>query len=221
MILNLLIGADLLLLRYLNNKRLEQKKVDEYQLKLGYKDNLIYQKPLIVDMRITPHLFVCGLSGNGKTKMVENAINSKQVVLVNAFKDDFMNIHSRRINGNDNILRFLESILSNLYVCDIPLYIVIDELLVLCMDKQITNAIMSLLAVGRHFNVFLIGISQQGTKESIKFKDLFNSRVCFKQIEDSAYRNVLGYSPSDKRLNKREFYVYADYVCRGYTYTIS
>jgi hypothetical protein len=48
MITEILLGADLLVLRYLNNKRLEQKEVSEYQLKLGFKNTLIYKRPLII-----------------------------------------------------------------------------------------------------------------------------------------------------------------------------
>jgi DNA segregation ATPase FtsK/SpoIIIE-like protein len=95
-----------------------------------------------------------------------------------------------------------------------------DELLILCMDNKIEKAIMNLLAVGRHYNIFLIGICQLGTKEIIKFKDLFNTRICFRQVEESSYRAVLGYSPEDKQLQKREFYYYSDEVGKGYTYDV-
>lgn len=221
MITEILLGADLLVLRYLNNKRLEQKEVNEYQLKLGFKNTLIYKRPLIIDMKTTPHLFVCGLSGSGKSRMIEKAIQGKNVVLINAFDDDFKTIKGRRIVGNNNILIFFNTLLESLYKRDEPLFIVIDELLVLCMDKGITKTIADLLAIGRHYNIFLIGISQQGTKESVKFKDLFNSRVCFRQVEESSYRSVLGYSPEDTQLKKREFYLYSDVIERGYTYSIS
>lgn len=222
MITELLLGADLLAIRYLNNKRLEQKQVNEYQLKLGYKDNLIYRRPLIIDMRTTPHLFVCGLSGSGKSKMIEKAVQGKNVVLINVFSDDFKTVKAlRRINGNDNILRFFNTLLESIYKRDKPLFIVIDELLVLCMDKGITKAIADILAIGRHYNIFLVGISQQGTKESVKFKDLFNCRVCFRQVEESSYRTILGYSPEDTKLKKRQFYLYGDVIERGYTYSIN
>jgi hypothetical protein len=221
MITEILLGADLLVLRYLNNKRLEQKEVSEYQLKLGFKNTLIYKRPLIIDMKTTPHLFVCGLSGSGKSRMIEKAIQGKQVILINVFEEDFKTIQARRINGNGNILKFLNTLLENLYKRDTPIFIVIDELLVLCMDKGITKAIADLLATGRHYNIFVIGISQQGTKESVKFKDLFNSRVCFRQVEESSYRSVLGYSPEDTQLKKRQFYLYSDVIERGYTYSIS
>lgn len=220
MITELLLVADLLTLRYFNNKRLEGKPVGAYELKLGFKNNLLYKKPILIDMKVTPHLFVCGLSGSGKSKMIEHAVQGKNIILINAFEDDFKTIQARRINGNDNILRFFNTLLESLYKRDEPLYIVIDELLVLCMDKGVTKAISDLLAIGRHYNIFLIGISQIGTKESVKFKDLFNSRACFRQVEESSYRAILGYSPEDKRLGQRQFYLYSDDVYRGKTYTI-
>ena len=222
MISEILLGADLLALRYFNNLRLEQKEVNQYQLKLGYIRGIV-NKPILVDMRITPHLFVVGLSGSGKSKMVEKAIQKKNVVLINAFKDDFKTIQAKRVLGNVNILKYLNELLQSVRggkKWTRPLYIVIDELLVLCIDKNITKMIADLLAIGRHYNVFIIGISQQGTKEAVKFKDLFNARVCFRQVEESAYRSVLGYSPEDKQLKKREFYLYSDEINRGYTYSI-
>ncbi|WP_288326628.1 hypothetical protein [uncultured Clostridium sp.] len=224
MITEALLGLDLLALRFLINYKIEQKKIGSHELKLGYTKGII-NRPIIVNMQTTPHLFTVGLSGSGKSKMVEKAIQGKNVILINAFADDFKTVKVlRRINGNTNILNFLNNLLENMKKRpkDIePLYIVIDELLVLCMDKSITKAITDLLAIGRHYNIYLIGISQQGTKESVKFKDLFNTRVCFRQVEESAYRVVLGYSPENTTLKKREFYLYADYTDKGYTYSIN
>lgn len=223
MISEILLCLDLLALRYFNNLRLEQKEVNQYQLKLGYTKGII-NKQILVDMRITPHLFVVGLSGQGKSKMVEKAIKGKQVVLLNAFKDDFKTIQAKRILGNVNILKYLNGLLQSVREgkkWTRPLYLVFDELLVLCVDKNITKAITDLLAIGRHYNIFIVGISQIGTKESVKFKDLFNSRVCFRQVEESSYRVVLGSSVEDTKLKKREFYLYSDDIYRGYTYSVT
>ncbi|WP_034440054.1 hypothetical protein [Clostridium ihumii] len=218
---SILLTVDLIALVHCNNKRLEYKNISEYQLRIGYRNNLILKQPILVDMRVTPHIFVCGLSGNGKTKMIEYALRDKKVVLINVFEDDLKNINtSRRINGNDNILKYFNNLLKSIKRHEIPLYLVIDEMLVLCMDKAITKVIMDVLAVGRHYNIYIIGIAQIGTKESIKFKDLFNARVCFRQVEESSYRTVLGYSPENTKLKKREFYYYSDNVGRGKTYTI-
>ena len=100
------------------------------------------------------------------------------------------------------------------------MYVVIDELLVLCIDKKISNAIKDLLAIGRHYNIFLIGISQRGCKSDLSFKDLFNARMTFKQVESSSYGAILGYSVEDKRLNKREFILASDDIYRGMTYDV-
>lgn len=221
MLKGILFTLDLIALAHCNNKRLQYKTLNQYQLQIGYSNNLIFKKPIVIDMRITPHLFIAGLSGNGKTKMIEYALQDKKVILLNVFEDDLKSIKaSRRINGNDNILKYLNNLLKNIKRHERPLYVVIDEMLVLCMDKSITRAIMDILAVGRHYNIFIVGISQIGTKESVKFKDLFNARVCFRQVEESSYRTVLGYSPENTKVKKREFYYYSNEVGKGKTYTV-
>lgn len=213
-----LVGAAAGVRKYLN------KPVGDYELKVGYKNIIVGRKPIVVDMRVTAHLFVCGLSGNGKTKMVEYAIQNKKCVLLNAFKKDFRTVEATRIVGKDKILEYLKELLNSMklrYEKLKPFYVVIDELLVLCTDKNIASAITDILAIGRHHNVFLIGISQIGTKEVVKFKDLFNARICFKQVEESSYRTILGYSPEDTHLKKREFYLYGEEITKGHTYSIN
>lgn len=160
------------------------------------------------DMRLAPHILVSGLSGQGKSKFVESLLIDRDdidVIFLNVFKDDMRTINARRINTLESIKNFLESVLKPNRT--IPLYIVIDELLALSIqDKSISKTITKLLAVARHFNVFLICISQSATKEEIGAKMLFNTRVCFKQVESSQYQTVLGYTPEDKKLQQREFY---------------
>lgn len=190
------------------------------QLLIGYERHFLINYPVVIDMEITPHLFVCGLSGSGKTCMIEYAIKGKDIVLINAFKKDFKSIKARRVNGNEKILEFLTNLLANIHYHERPLYIIMDELLVLCIDSKICKAIMDILAIGRHYNIFIIGISQLGTKEAVKFKDLFNARVCFRQVEESSYRAVLGYSPEERDLKKRQFLFYSDQIGSGYTYDV-
>lgn len=213
---------DVLAFIHFNNKRLSYKDVNEFELKLGYKDNLIYKKPLVVNMKKTPHLLVCGLSGQGKSKMVEYSLKDKNVILINSFEEDFKSLKCRRIIGNENILIFFKMLLNDLFERSsnsTPLYIAIDELLILCIDKNITKCIQDLLAIGRHYNIFIIGISQVGTKESIKFKDLFNCRVCFRNVEESSYRAVLGSTVPNTKLYNQQFYLYSDNIYFGETYT--
>lgn len=199
--------------------KIENVQLKDTQLLIGYEKNW-FRWPVIIDMEVTPHLFASGLSGNGKSRMVEYAVRDKSVILLNTVKKDFQTIKARRINGNDKILGFLNNLIKNIYYREIPLYIVIDELLVLCIDNRIEKAIMQLLAIGRHYNIYLIGISQSGTKESCRFKDLFNCRVSFRQVEESAYRAVLGYSPEIRDLQKRQFLYYSTDVGMGYTYDV-
>lgn len=222
--INELLFLDTVALTMLYNRYINNKPLNDFQLKIGYQDYILIKKPLIVDMTITPHILVCGLSGQGKTKCIESALKCKNVVLLNSFHDDFKSLGAvRRVTGNDNILKFLNHLLLNLKYRNHDskvLYLAFDELLVLCIDKAITKAITDLLAVGRHYNIFVIGISQIGTKEAVKFKDLFNTRICFKQVEESSYRSVLGYSPENKKLTKQQFLLYSDKISEGYTYTV-
>ena len=83
------------------NPNIENLKYNkDYCLIVGYK-GVIKKKPIIVDMRITPHLLVCGLSGSGKTKCIEYAIKDKRVIILNAFKNDFKSIKCPKINGKN------------------------------------------------------------------------------------------------------------------------
>lgn len=169
------------------------------------------------DMRLSPHILVAGLSGQGKTKFVESLLMDRDdidVILLNVFKDDMRGIKARRINTLEGIKNLLENVLEPNR--STPLYIVIDELLSLSIqDKTIGKTITRLLAVARHYNVFLICISQSATKEEVGSKMLFNSRISFKQVESSQYQTVLGYTPENKQLQKREFYYISTETGRG------
>lgn len=191
--------------------------LEPYECLLGFN----YEGNIIADMRITPHLLITGLSGQGKTEMAKTIIRNLQynadVVIVNAFKNDFKDYRGRFINGEVNILYFLKTLLQSEIKRDKPMYIVIDELLVLVKNKEITKAITDLLAIARHYNIFLIGISQEGTKEQLKFKSLFNARVCFRLLEESSYRTILGCSVEGS-LQKQDFYLYSDGLYRGRTF---
>lgn len=169
------------------------------------------------DMRLSPHILVSGLSGQGKTKFVESLLIDRKdidIVLLNVFKDDMRRIKARRINTLEDIKKFLESVLKPNR--SKPLYIVIDELLSLSIqDKTISKTITKLLAIARHRNIFLICISQSATKEEVGSKMLFNTRVSFKQIEASQYQVVLGYTPENKQLQQREFYYISTEAGKG------
>ena len=183
-----------------NSEKLKYNK--HYCLIVGYK-GVIKKKNIIVDMRVCPHLLVCGLSGSGKTKCVEYAIKDKRAIILNAFKDDFKSVNCPKINGENNIINVLMNCCKQYQKT--PLYIVIDELLILCNNKKINKCILDILAIARHYNVYLIGIAQRGLSVDMSFKNLFNARLCFRQVEETSYRAILGYSIDNPQLQKREF----------------
>lgn len=193
---------------------------DEYILQVGYQGKVI-KNPITVNMKKIPHVLCCGTSGSGKSCCVESFIRShKNVVLLNVFDEDFRTVKGRRINGNANMLKFLENLVAYPYKREIPLYVVIDEVLILCADKKINKAILDLLAIGRHYGIFVIAVSQRGEKSELSYKNLFNCRICFRQVEESSYRAILGFSPDDKQLNPREFYIYGEEICKGRSYDL-
>lgn len=178
---------------------------------------ILYSGKVAFNMKLTPHILVSGLSGQGKSKFVESLLinrNDINVTLLNVFREDLRGITCRRINTLPEIKNFLDGLLNEF--SDIPEYIVIDELLALSIvDKSIIKQLTKILAVARHYNKFLICISQSATKDEIGSKQLFNSRVCFKMVEHSSYQTILGYVPEDKQLQVREYYYLTTEKGRG------
>lgn len=192
---------------YKGIKLITQKKKNQF---------ILWCDDVSFNMRLSPHLLVGGLSGQGKTKFVESLFLNRDdvdIYLLNAFKEDFKGINCVRINNVNDILILLSDItkgkLEGIYrnSQSQPAYIIVDELLELSIrDKRITKELTKLLAVARHYNIYVIAIAQQATKEEIQCKSLFNCRVSFKQVEYSSYQTILGYSPEDKHIKQREFY---------------
>ena len=100
-----------------------------------------------------------------------------------------------------------------------PLYIVIEEMQIISKNKHLQELLKELLSIGRHFNIFIIGIIQNATKENCSFKDLFNCRCSFRQIDTSSYSVCLGVSV-EKVLEQREFYFLDNQLIKGYTFNI-
>ena len=193
--------------------------LDGYTLLIGH-DRF---KPITVNMNSTPHLLVTGLSGQGKSRclkvMLLNLQDKADIILCNAFEDDFKGVRARKIYGEQNILNYITSVLENLYRREKPLYIVIEELGTI-KNKELIKKIQELLCIARHYNIFVIGVIQIATKEELKFKSYFNARLSFRQLDDSAYRVVLG-TGVEENLNKQEFVLVSDDKYVGRTYDIS
>lgn len=189
----------------------------EYTLKLGYN---ILHIPIIVDMKSLPHLLIVGLSNSGKSKIAEYALRGKDCILLNAFREDYKSLKCRRIIGNDKILKYLQNTLNNIYYRDHPFFILIDEILVLSKDKKINAAIQDLLSISRHYNLYLVCISQAGQKECVSYKHLFNCRLCMRMINSADYSVVLGVTPENTTLVQRQFYLLSDDLYKGTSYLL-
>ena len=190
-------------------------------LLVGYEDKLI-RKPITIDMNIDSHVLIIGLSNCGKSKLAEGMLQGKSVTIVNAFPEDFPTLKGNRIVGEDEILNYLEHVLDGRTNESKVHYLLIDEMLVLMRNKKIEKALAELLAIARHYNLYIIALGQEGTREVIKCKNLFNVRICMKQLEESSFRTVLGCSVEDRFLKQREFYIVDNQGLRkGKTYDIN
>lgn len=184
-----------------------------------------YGKPLTINMKSTPHLLITGLSGQGKSKMVNCIIHTMnkntRAVLINGFVDDY-DKGIRNIIGDENISKFFSRLLEDKKLQRNPLYILIEEMGII-QDKKILKMIGELLMVGRHYNIFIIGIIQVSRAEDIKFKTFFNARISFRQVDSSSYAVALGCSipKEDSTLSKREFYLLTDNLYKGKTYNMN
>ncbi|MGL4107274.1 hypothetical protein [Clostridium sp. LP20] len=195
-------------------------KLPPTSLLVGYNNK---GEEIIVDMKKTPHIGVQGASNSGKSKMVELALRNLKnvdIILLNVFEDDFVTIKGRRINGNEDILDYLKTIIDEPYIRDKPLYLVLDELNVLGKDKAINKAIMDVLSQARHFNIYLIALGQSLLKEYCPYKQLFNVRITFRAIDKSSISAFLGCPGQDSELLQREFICYSDSIYRGKSYLL-
>lgn len=190
-------------------------ELEEHELLLGYNE----QGYVIADMKKQVHLLISGLSGQGKSKMVNymlhNISQNAQILVLNGFEEDYKGFIL--VNGLKAIESRLGEILEHKEKRNKPLYLVIEEMQVLSKNKKIQEMLKEILSVGRHYNIFVIGIIQIANKENCSFKDLFNSRLSFKQIDTSSYSVCLGVNV-DKSLEQREFYFLSDELVKGYTF---
>lgn len=179
---------------------------------------------IIADMLVCPHILISGLSNCGKSKclyiMLKN-LRKVDIVIYSGFKEDFKDINYKELLGEDNLNTFLDSILNNLYKREIPLYIILEELGTI-RSKKTKDKIQELLCIARHYNIFLIGVIQIATKENCSFKDLFNTRISFKQIGEQNYRVALGITTDEEErtLRQQEFIMLSDKLCKGKTFLV-
>ena len=199
---------------YLNYEPVE---LSGYELLLGYSQ----EGYIIADMSKYPHLLISGLSNQGKSKMVnymlKNISDKADILVLNGFKEDYKGFVL--IQDIKSIERRIGAIIAPLKKRKRPLYIVIEEMQVISKNKKLQEQFKELLSIGRHYNIFVIGIIQNATKENCSFKDLFNCRCSFRQIDSSSYQVCLGTSV-EKGLEQREFYFLDSNLVKGYTFNI-
>ena len=195
----------------------KQVQLQDRELLLGYNQ----QGYIIADMGKYPHLLISGLSNQGKSKMVnymlKNLEDRANILILNGFKEDYKGF--TLVQGTKAIQRRIEAILKDKEIRIKPLYLILEEMQVISKDKKLQEQLKELLSMGRHYNIFVIGIIQNATKENCSFKDLFNCRCSFRQIDSSSYQVCLGTSV-EKGLEQREFYFLDSNLVKGYTFSI-
>lgn len=195
----------------------EQVELQEHELLLGYNQDGY----IIADMSKYPGILISGLPNQGKSKMVNymlrNLNGTADILVLNGFKDDYDGFNL--VVGIKAIAQRIQAILELKEVRKKALYLVIDEMQILAKNKKIQEQLKELLSISRHFNIFIIGIIQNASKDNCSFKDLFNCRVSFRQIDSSSYGVCLG-TAVEKGLEQREFYFLDNQLVKGYTFTI-
>ena len=195
----------------------KQVQLQDRELLLGYNQ----QGYIIADMGKYPHLLISGLSNQGKSKMVnymlKNLEDRANILVLNGFKEDYRGF--TLVQGTKAIQRRIEAILKDKEIRIKPLYLILEEMQSISKDKKLQEQLKELLSMGRHYNIYCIGIIQNATKENCSFKDLFNCRCSFRQIDSSSYQVCLGTSV-EKGLEQREFYFLDSNLIKGYTFSI-
>ena len=195
----------------------KQVQLQDRELLLGYNQ----QGYIIADMGKYPHLLISGLSNQGKSKMVnymlKNLEDRANILVLNGFKEDYRGF--TLVQGTKAIQRRIEAILKDKEIRIKPLYLILEEMQSISKDKKLQEQLKELLSMGRHYNIYCIGIIQNATKENCSFKDLFNCRCSFRQVDSSSYQVCLGTSV-EKGLEQREFYFLDSNLVKGYTFSI-
>lgn len=195
----------------------KQVQLQDRELLLGYNQ----QGYIIADMGKYPHLLISGLSNQGKSKMIyymlKNLGDRANILVLNGFKEDYRGF--TLVQGTKAIQRRIEAILKDKEIRSKPLYLILEEMQSISKDKKLQEQLKELLSMGRHYNIYCIGIIQNATKENCSFKDLFNCRCSFRQIDSSSYQVCLGTSV-EKGLEQREFYFLDSNLVKGYTFNI-
>lgn len=180
---------------------------------LGHKFGL----PIRLDMKKFPSLSITGVTNSGKSCCVRNIISTTklQTVVANGYTDDYKDLDCELLNSTKDIIQFLDS---HTTPSEEPILLVIDELLSLVADKDISKRLHILLSHNRHLNIYVICIMQEFQKSIVSFKSLFSARVSFRALQNSDYESNLGIGIHGLNLSNREFCLVSDGIYFGKTY---
>lgn len=188
-------------------------------LELGATTTNFFNHPIKLNMRIFPSLAISGVSGSGKTYMLRHIVESTEmdVVILNAFTDDFKGLNVETIISMSDIIKTLTD--ANNGNLQPNTLLIIDETLSLMCNKEANRLLGLLLTKNRHFGIYVICVFQELQKTEVKFKSLFTTRCSFRALQQSDYQSNLGISIPDIQLNNREFILVSDKIYRGKTYS--
>lgn len=209
--------------------------LEPFELLLGFGDDGY----LIANMRKYPHVFIGGLTNMGKSKLLECIIKNLQDKAlffgIQNQKNDLNKLIKEVASTNGEIINLLKRI-DNIYVNRVKednkfykhIYIVIEEIAFLYSEvpksekdaqKTIQYYLHKFIKLSRAVNIYIIATTQKTTLDNCSIKDMFNTRISFRQVELQGYRNTLGITP-DENLKQREFYLLTDELYKGYTFTL-
>ena len=204
----------------INDTFCKMSESSQYNIVLGHSKTL-FRRNITLNLKLFPSLSITGISGSGKTKMVEYILKhtSLKTLLINAYKDDYNDLECYRINNITEIEAFLDKALDGNN--KEPLLVVFDECLTLLSYKNISKKLHTLLTKNRHMDLYIICIFQELNKTVVPFKSLFTARVVLRQIQQSDVNSALGTTLEEyKPLKNREFILLSDDVYSGKTYSV-
>ena len=152
------------------------------------------------------HLIITGVTGVGKSVLCENIVRGRNTVLINTWDSEFISLpNAKRINDKDSIISFFKCLPNNTE----EVFVVIDELASLMVDKEIAKEINLALQYSRHWLVHIIGITPRVLAKEVQCKALFPCRITGRLLQESDYRTALGVS-INPNLAMQEFIIIQD-----------
>lgn len=200
--------------------------------KLGiYAGNDIEKIPFYFDLALTPHLFVAGTTGSGKTVLLKNIIlcllrnKSIEISIIDPKFSSFMefeNVKNINILGTDRANKYIKSLIEEMHSryqrkaqgesFENMAYkiLIIDELNDLIMQDENCNASLARLAQkGRECRIHLILGSQRPDSKNFdgNLRSNIPSRIALKVQKASESKIILDESGAEKLLGSGDMLI--------------